>query len=140
MRGNKDRHCQVDARDVMYPAFVSLTPFQQLFSKMSKYKSKSHQDSYPEHAHFKSTCYLESVDTGHRTSVLMQAEESTSADLNRSSKPSTAGRSSRFTYDMLAEDEAVKPQGASRGKDGHVSLGNNDFFSNPLGASSSTRM
>lgn len=71
--------------------------------------------------------------------VGVQVEESSSADASTASKPSTAGRSSRFTYDMLAEDEAVKPQGASRGKDGHVSLGNNDFFSNPLGPSTSTR-
>ena len=68
---------------------------------------------------------------------MVQAEESSSAD-GAAGKPSTAGRSSRFTYDMLAEDEAVKPQGATRGKDGHVSLETNDFFSNPLGPATSS--
>ncbi|KAL3149850.1 hypothetical protein ABBQ38_013671 [Trebouxia sp. C0009 RCD-2024] len=51
---------------------------------------------------------------------------------------SSAG-SSRFAYNMLTEDEAVKAPGVTRGKDGHVSLGSNDFFSDPLGSSASGR-
>jgi ADP-ribosylation factor GTPase-activating protein 2/3 len=48
--------------------------------------------------------------------------------------------SSRFAYDMLAnEDDAVKAPTVTRGKDGHVQLDSDDFFSNPLGSSSSKR-
>ena len=70
----------------------------------------------------------------------LQAEEAGTADVSSTGrKGSTGGTSSRFAYDMLTEDEAVKAPGVSRGKDGHVSLGDNDFFSNPLGGSASTR-
>lgn len=63
-------------------------------------------------------------------------EESESAPEASTTGKSNAG-SSRFAYNMLTEDEAVKAPGVTRGKDGHVSLGNNDFFSNPMGSSAS---
>jgi len=63
-------------------------------------------------------------------------EESEPAPEASTTGKSSAG-SSRFAYNMLTEDEAVKAPGVTRGKDGHVSLGNNDFFSNPLGGSAS---
>ena len=66
----------------------------------------------------------------------MQVEESESAPEASTTGKSSAG-SSRFAYNMLTEDEAVKAPGVTRGKDGHVSLGNNDFFSNPMGGSAS---
>ena len=48
---------------------------------------------------------------------------------------------SRFAYEVLtAEDEAAKAPKVQRGKDGHLTLGTgNDFFSNPMGPSTSTR-
>jgi len=64
----------------------------------------------------------------------LQVEESESAPEASTTGKSSAG-SSRFAYNMLTEDEAVKAPGVTRGKDGHVSLGNNDFFSNPMGSS-----
>lgn len=68
----------------------------------------------------------------------MQVEEPESAsEASTTGKPSAG--SSRFAYNMLTEDEAVKAPGVTRGKDGHVSLGNNDFFSNPMGSSVSGR-
>ena len=53
-----------------------------------------------------------------------------------SSTPAT----SRFAYDVLAaEDEAAKAPNTKRGKDGHLTLNQgNDFFSNPMGSSTST--
>ena len=66
----------------------------------------------------------------------LQVEESESASEASTTGKSNAG-SSRFAYNMLTEDEAVKAPGVTRGKDGHVSLGNNDFFSNPMGSSAS---
>ena len=53
-----------------------------------------------------------------------------------SSTPAT----SRFAYDVLAaEDEAAKAPNTKRGKDGHLTLSQgNDFFSNPMGSSTST--
>jgi len=68
----------------------------------------------------------------------LQVEESESAPEASTTGKSSAG-SSRFAYNMLTEDEAVKAPGVTRGKDGHVSLGNNDFFSNPMGSSASGR-
>ena len=66
----------------------------------------------------------------------MQVEEPEAApEASTTGKPSAG--SSRFAYNMLTEDEAVKAPGVTRGKDGHVSLGNNDFFSNPLGSPAS---
>ena len=67
---------------------------------------------------------------------LLQVEESESAPEASTTGKSSAG-SSRFAYNLLTEDEAVKAPGVTRGKDGHVSLGNNDFFSNPMGGSAS---
>ena len=63
-----------------------------------------------------------------------KAEDSTAAPEASTTGKATAG-SSRFAYNMLTEDEALKAPGVTRGKDGHVSLGNNDFFSDPMGSS-----
>ena len=68
----------------------------------------------------------------------MQVEESQSAPEASTTGKSSAG-SSRFAYNMLTEDEAVKAPGVTRGKDGHESLGSYDFFSDPFGSSAPSR-
>ena len=69
---------------------------------------------------------------------MLQVDEPEAAPEASTTGKSSAG-SSRFAYNMLTEDEAVKASGVTRGKDGHVSLGSNDFFSDPFGSSASGR-
>lgn len=84
-----------------------------------------------------SNVFLCRLRTPEELSTLQVEESEVVPEASTTGKSSAS--SSRFAYNMLTEDEAVKAPGVTRGKDGHVSLGSNDFFSDPLGSSAPGR-